>query len=107
MEISDLDHNKIAAWKFHMEGSGAETPYNVIMGRYPLDLLECGHPVLKAQLQPFHGRGEPAWSFPEVTLYLPWDQDTPTPASSRTSDEDAGVHYTQRWSSVSDDVVYV
>ena len=71
-------------------GKGSEVPDGLHPGVRPSDLPERGRPIPKAQLQPFHGRGEPVWSLPEGTLYLPREQDTPTPATAWTSDKDTG-----------------
>ena len=58
-------------------------------GVRPSDLPEFGRPGTKAQLQPFHGRGEPTLILPNGTLSLPREQDMPTDTSARPSDEDA------------------
>ena len=49
-------------------GKGSEVPDGLHSGVRPSDFTERGRIGPKAQLQPFHGLGEPAWSLPEVTL---------------------------------------
>ena len=49
-------------------GKCSEVPDRLHPGVRLLDLPEYGHPGPKAQLQPFHGRGEPVWGLSEGTL---------------------------------------
>ena len=56
-------------------------PDGLFPGIWQPDLPERGRPRPEAQLWPSHGLRVPAWSFPEVTLALPWEQDAP-PATS-------------------------
>ena len=57
------------------------------------DISERGQPVPTTQLRPLHGHGVSVFRLPEVSLILPWAQDTHPSLFARTSDEDTGKQY--------------